>query len=286
MGIHDREYYQENQSSGVNLGGDWSIVAKLILLNVVIYIADIFAGGDHWLMKSLVASPDSITQPWMCWQLLSYAFAHDYHGFNHIFWNMFGLWIFGRDIEGIYGKKEFLAMYLVTAVLGGLAFALRNMAIHDMADWSNHRVLGASGSITAVTLLYCLHFPKRTLLLMMILPVPAWAVGLMIIVGNVVGLLGPMGHTAFDVHLVGAVFAIGYFKFGWRVSGWVPSFRLPKVNRQPKLKLHEPNENYDELDSEGDRLLQKVSRDGMDSLTKAEQRKLEDYSRRMKQKHR
>jgi len=286
MGIHDREYYRDDTPSGVNLGGDWSIVAKLIVLNVLVYVADIFAGGDHWLMKSLAASPESITHPWMCWQLLTYAFAHDYDGFNHIFWNMFGLWMFGRDIEGVYGKKEFLWMYLLTAVLGGLMFVARSMAVYDPAEWSNHRVVGASGAVTAVTLLYCLHFPKRTILLMIILPVPAWAVGAMIIVGNMVMMFNSAAPVAFDVHLVGAAFAIGYFKFGWRVSSWVPRLRLPKVNRSTRLKLHEPKDNYEALDVEGDRLLQKVGRDGMDSLTKAEQRKLEAYSRRMKQKHR
>jgi membrane associated rhomboid family serine protease len=171
---------------------------------------------------------------------------------------MFGLWMFGRDVESVYGRKEFLWMYLLTAVLGGLVFVLRSMAVSAPDDWPFHRVVGASGAVTAVTLLYCLHFPKRTILLMMILPVPAWAVGMMIIVGNIVMMFNSSEPVAFDVHLVGAAFAIGYFKFGWRVSSWVPSLRL----------------------------LQKVGRDGIDSLTKSEQRKLEAYSRRMKQKHR
>jgi membrane associated rhomboid family serine protease len=285
MGIHDREYYRDETPAGINLGGDWSIVAKLIVINAVVFIADKFS-GNHWLMESMVASPESIAKPWMSWQLISYAFAHDYNGFNHIFWNMFALWIFGKDIEGVYGKKEFLWMYLAAAGLGGLTFALRCMAVYEPADWPNHRVLGASGAVTAVTLLYCLHFPKRTILLMMILPVPAWALGLMIIVGNLAGLLNPVGYTAFDVHIAGAVFAICYYKFGWRVSSWVPGWRIPKIKRATKLKLHDPAEDYGKLDTEGDRLLQKVSRDGIDSLTKAEKRKLEAYSRRMKQKHR
>jgi membrane associated rhomboid family serine protease len=283
MGIHDREYYRDENAPGINLGGEWSIVAKLIVVNAVVYIADMFT---HGLMDSLAAGPESIAKPWMCWQLLTYAFAHATPGFNHIFWNMFGLWVFGRDIEDRYGKKEFLWMYLVAAVLGGLLFSLRCMAVYDYDSWSLPSVRGASGAVTTVTILYCLHFPKRTILLMMILPVPAWVVGVLIVGGNMMMMFSSAAPVAFDVHLVGAVFAIAYFKFGWRVSAWVPGLRLPKVNRSSKLKIHDPKEDYTDLDVEGDRLLQKVSNEGMDSLTRAEQRKLEAYSRRMKQKHR
>jgi membrane associated rhomboid family serine protease len=280
MGIHDREYYRDENTPGINMGGDWSIVAKLIVVNVAVFAADMFVNG---LMDRLAAGPESIAKPWMCWQLLTYAFAHATPGYNHIFFNMFGLWIFGRDIEDRYGKKEFLWMYLTAAVLGGLLFSLRSMVTPDPAPG----VVGASGAVTAVTLLYCLHFPKRTIMLMMILPVPAWAVGALIIGSNVMMMMfSSTQPIAFDVHLVGAAFAIGYYRFGWRVSGWVPALRIPKIKRSTKLKLHAPKENYEELDVEGDRLLQKVSSDGMESLTKAEQRKLEAYSRRMKQKHR
>ncbi len=285
MGIHDREYYRDDTPAGINLGGDWSMVAKLIVVNVVVFIADMFS-GEHWLMESMAASPESIVKPWLGWQLLTYAFAHDYNGFNHVFWNMFGLFIFGRDIEGVYGKREFLWMYLTAAFLGGLVYALRCIAVYEPEAWPLHSVRGASGAVMAVTILYCLHFPKRTILLMMVLPVPAWALGMMYVIGNIAGFVGGAGNVAFDVHLVGVVFAIGYYKFGWRISSWVPGFRVPKIRRGPKLKLHAPQEDYDALDTEGDRLLQKVSRDGIDSLTKAEKRKLEAYSRRMKQKHR
>ncbi len=285
MGINDRDYYRDEPPAGINLGGDWSMVAKLIAINAIIFIADKFT-ADHWLMESMAATPESITRPWMSWQLITYAFAHDYRVYSHVFWNMFGLWIFGRDIEGVYGKREFLLMYLAAAFLGGLVYALRCISVYDPESWPLHSVRGASGAVMAVTILFCLHYPKRTILFMMVLPVPAWALGLLYIVGNLAGLVGGQGGVAFDVHLVGVAFALCYYRFGWRVSNWIPGWRVPKIRRGPKLKLHKPPEDYSDLDSEGDRLLQKVSREGIDSLSKAEKRKLEAYSRRMKQKHR
>jgi hypothetical protein len=164
----------------------------------------------------------------------------------------------------------------------------------SLAD-TNSYLIGASGAVTAVILLFVLHFPKRTILLMFVLPVPAWVVGLLIIGGNILMMLQSRGDMsiAFDVHLVGAAFAIAYFRFGWNLGRVFPGGeRLrggwPKFRRRPKLRVHdpEPEQRYHKEDEEADRILDKVSREGMDRLTNKERRILESYSRRMRQKHR
>jgi hypothetical protein len=100
---------------------------------------------------------------------------------------------------------------------------------------------------------------------------------------------------AFDVHLVGAAFAIAYYRFGWNLGrilpspAWLGGGRPKfKFRRRPKLKLHDPDaeDHYNEQDDQADRILEKVNREGMDSLSRKERRILEDYSRRMRQKHR
>jgi hypothetical protein len=158
-------------------------------------------------------------------------------------------------------------------------------------------LIGASGAVTAIILLFVLRYPKRTILLMFVLPVPAWVVGLLVIGGNIMMMLQPHGDmsTAFDVHLVGAVFAIAYYRFGWNLGRISPSFAWLragsskfKLKRRPKLKVHDPDsdDRYSDQDDQADRLLDKVNREGMESLSKKERRILEDYSRRMRQKHR
>jgi hypothetical protein len=146
-----------------------------------------------------------------------------------------------------------------------------------------------------VTLLFCIHFPKQTILLMMVLPVPAWFVGAMIIIGDLVGLRMSGQNVAFDVHLVGAAFAIAYYRFGWHLGRWWPSISWPtwKKNpfkRQPKLRVHRPNadamDDFEQLEAQADQLLEKVNRDGFDSLTAREREVLENYSRRMRNKRR
>lgn len=291
MGIHDREYYRSENHEPSTLGR-WSMVTNLIVVTVGVYILDLFIGNSHWLMQNMAATRESLTKPYLWWQLLSYGFAHDYQGGNvsHIFWNMFGLYIFGRHIEDLYGPREFLRIYLTSMLLGGIAWALRASITHSEAS-----VIGASGAVTCVTVLFCIHFPKQIILLMMVLPVPAWVLGMIIIVGDLFRMSYSVGTVAADVHLVGAAFAVAYYYFGLNLGRWLPSFSLPRgfgnpFKRRPKLRVHRPHqdggEDFEQLEARADELLQKVNRDGVDSLSAKEREILENYARHVRDKRR
>ena len=291
MGIHDREYYREDRSFGGHIGSQWSMVSRLLAINIAVHVVNFFLNDG--LVRHLSASPDSLTNPLRWWQLLTYSFAHDPQGLRHIFWNMFGLWMFGRDVESVYGPKEFLRIYLITAVVGGIVFAARAYAAVQSGQNPEYAptVIGASGAVMAITLLFCLQFPKRIILLMFVFPVPAWVVGAMMIAGNLVGFANPTNNIAHDVHLVGIVIAGCYFYLGWNFGRWLPSMQLPSVKMtanwfksKPKLRLHNPEGPPPDIDSKADALLEKVNREGMNSLSSREKRILEDYSRRMRQK--
>ena len=291
MGIHDREYYRKEEAFSLS-GNNWSMVTKLIVVTAGLYVLDLFIGRSHWLMQNMAATPDSISKPYLWWQLLSYGFAHAISDPTHIFWNMVGLWIFGRQVEDLYGSKEFLRFYLCAIFLGGLVWAVRAQLTGTAAAG----LVGASGAVVAVTLLFCINFPKQTILLMAVLPVPAWLVGAMIIFGNIISLQASTDNVAFDVHLVGAAFAIAYYKLGWNLGRLLPSISLPnfrKLNpfsRQPRLRVHRPtheaSDDFEQLEAQADRLLEKVNQEGFDSLTEREREVLENYSRRMRNKRR
>lgn len=288
MGIYDREYYRDEHLGGQSYGSGLPMVTSLVIISGVLYLLDIFT-RDHWLMRTMAASPNSLVKPWLWWQLLTYGFAHSYQDQWHIIANMFGLWMFGRDVEGVYGRGEILRIYLLTIVLGGVVWSARAGLTVDPALWDRYIMLGASGAVTCVILLFCFLFPRRTVLLMFIIPAPAWVLGLLIVVMNVLGARMPgEGNVAYDVHLVGAAFAFGYFRFGWNLGRWTS--RLPSPSRwfkpRPRLRVHDPGSSQAVLDEEADRILDKVNRDGIESLTSRERKALEDYSRRMRQKHR
>lgn len=95
-----------------------------------------------------------------------------------------------------------------------------------------------------------------------------------------------IGRVAYDVHLVGVVFAIVYFKFKLNFGRMLPHrFSDLTSTIKPKLRVHDPD-GYADIDAEGDALLEKVNQYGIESLSPRERKILEDYSRRMRQKHR
>jgi hypothetical protein len=110
----------------------------------------------------------------------------------------------------------------------------------------------------------------------------------LIIVVNVLGMRTSDNAVAYDVHLVGAAFAFAYYRFGWNLGKWTPRIPLPAAwfKRRPRLKVHDPDASLGAIDDAADQILEKVNREGIESLTSRERRILEDYSRRMRQKHR
>jgi len=196
-----------------------------------------------------------------------------------------------------------LRFYLTAVVLGFIVwsatnylFIVRNLPAGIAAEAADKaQCLGASGGVTAVTLLFCLLYPRATLLAAFLVPVPAWLVGIFIIAYNVFGNAHSSalsGGVAYDVHLVGAALALGYWYFGWNFGRLPGADRLRRMVRsvqrwtkpKPPLKVHDPEHYYEDLDAQADRLLQKVHDQGAESLTAQERRILEDYSRRTRQK--
>jgi membrane associated rhomboid family serine protease len=294
MGYQDRDYYREgSQTQFVT-----SVVVKLIIVNCLVFFADVFFGGQgHSITDTLALDSANLVKPQYWWQFLTAGFTHA--GLGHIFFNMLGLYVFGKPLEDRYGSREFLRFYLIALVTGMILWAVREYV------WSSslpadarvrHVVLGASGAVTAVTILFCLLYPRATLLAAFLFPVPAWLIGAVIIATNIFGLREASAiqgeNVAYDVHLFGAAFALCYWYFSWNF-GQLPGLsdlgRLvasPKkwLKPRPALKVHDPDQYYEDLDAEADRILDKLHREGEASLTPQEKRTLEDYSRRMRQK--
>ena len=292
MGLAERDYYRDSGSTGTLFRLPQSTINKLLLINVAAFFLNkLLYHETNWITQQLTLNPAVLFQPWLWWKFVTYGFAHDWFNLMHLAGNMFCLWMFGREIEGIYGKREFLRLYLVSIVLCGLFWVFKELALQQPLD----QLLGASGAVTTVVILYCLHFPKRTILLMAIIPMPAWIFGILLILMNVFQFAPQSENSriAFDVHLVGAVFGFVYCKFGWNfgrltsssAGGSQRGTKLKTIfRRQPKLRLHHPEEHIRSLDREADRVLDKLHRDGEECLTDQERAILADYSRRMRQK--
>jgi membrane associated rhomboid family serine protease len=276
MGIYDRDYYREQRPPGLSIRAPRTIIVTLILINVAIYVIDAFTPATmrgQWLSGHMALEVGSLTKPWMWWQFLTYGFAHS-PAFRHILFNMLTLFFLGRDIEAKYGPKEFLRLYLTMLVVAGLAWAIVEKIQGAPADAGAY---GASGAVAGVVVLYALNFPRRTLLLFFVIPVPAWLVGVLVVVLDMYGARSSETNIAHTAHLAGAAFAFLYYQFGWNI-GRLTEGRVswPKFKRRPKLRVHDPQPD---LGAEVDRILEKIHRSGEESLTRKERRVLESASR-------
>lgn len=279
MGIYDRDYYRE-ESKGISLGGDWTMVTNIVFVTVAFYIANMFS-SNSWLENHMALSVDTLTHPLEWYRFLAYGFAHDPHNVWHILGNMFILWMFGRSVEAVYGRKEFLWLYLVMIVISGLAWALGERFSSPNAA----SVVGASGAVAGMVVLFALNFPKQTVLLGFILPIPAWVMAVMLVLFDIAGAVKNQGHVAFTAHLAGAAFAFAYYRSGWRISRFIPAgLSLDRVWKRmkgrPKLRVHDPERKDEDLSHRVDEILEKISRKGEESLTREERRILETASRR------
>jgi membrane associated rhomboid family serine protease len=294
VGIYDRDYYRQERP-GFSLAMPRSAVATLILVNVAVFLAEILSpvvhrtstGEEvHWVEQYLSASPATLTQPWLWWQFLTYGFVHAPNKLTHILFNMLALWFLGRDVERVCGSKEFTRLYLVLLVVGSVAWAAINRVAHSPGGM----LMGASGAVTGVVVLYAMNFPHRIILLMFVLPVPAWVLGVIIVAFDILGSLGGETNVAYSVHLVGAAFAFLYARQRWNFGRLLPDgLRWPRWQRRQRLRVHKPDE---EEDSEGvpedqvDRILEKIYREGETSLTRQERRILETASRAYQRRRR
>jgi membrane associated rhomboid family serine protease len=290
MGLDDRDYVRE-QPRGFFLGGDRSMVANLILLNAGIYLLDVLF-FEHGLSNRMAVSSNVLHEPLMLWQLLTCGFAHDPNNIWHVAGNMFMLWLFGRDIEAIYGRREFLTIYLTAVVIAALAWVLSQVAQIGHLTTPNPRyMLGASGAVAGIMVLNVLHFPRRLFYFWGVVPVPAWLLATLYIGQDMMGFnksLTMRGEgVAFEAHLAGSAFAFFYYYTGVNFGRFVPRrLSWSAFKRRPKLTIHTPPRREEDLGRQVDRILEKISREGESSLTPNERHTLEEASRHYQQRRR
>ena len=274
MGIYDRDYYRSGRPS-FTLSVPRSAVVTLILINAAVYVAENLVPS---LLGTLGVYVGTLTHPLYWWQFLTYGFTHALEP-QHVLFNMLGLWFLGRDVEALYGPREFTRLYLAMVIVGGVAWAAANRLSGHIVGGP---LIGASGAVTGIVVLYALHFPRRMMLFMFVIPMPAWVLGLLIVLNDIWGAIGLRNadNIAYGVHVAGAAFAFLYYQQGWNFGRLVPKRFAWRGWSRPKLQVHHPLREDDDIsDEEVDRILEKIHREGEGSLSRKERRILENASR-------
>ncbi|MEJ2503821.1 MAG: rhomboid family intramembrane serine protease [Gemmatimonadota bacterium] len=276
-----------DRSTGYSFGyGLTPWVKGLLIANVVVYLVSLAIPGVREWLAFIPAR--TFTQPWGA---LTYMFVHA--GFLHLFFNMLVLFFFGPPLEGMWGGREFLKFYLVSGLGGAL---LSYLFAYNAA------VIGASGAVFGVMLAFAMNWPDLPIHIWGILPVKAkWlvafltAVSVLTITGQTLG-GAPGDGVAHFAHLGGFAAAFLYLKLDDRLTNRVD--RLKEFVSRRKLSVssgsagdetptastrRRPRRSDERVHDEVDRVLDKISESGLQSLSEEELALLDRVSKKYRQ---
>jgi rhomboid family protein len=181
------------------------ITQVLIIANVAIFFVQQMLGDQFTDLFALWPLGTPAGYPgFMPWQLVTYGFLHG--GLMHIAFNMFALYMFGGNLERVFGRSRYLTLYFVSMVTA----ALTQLAVAFFAGGPPVPVVGASGAIFGLLLAYAMYFPRQTLMLIFPpIPMPAWLfVTLYGLLELYLGVSGTQEGVAHFAHLGGMLGAL------------------------------------------------------------------------------
>ena len=182
------------------------VTQALIVINVAVFLVDAMSGGHIGAMLALWP----FGPQFLPWQVLTYAFVHA--GPQHLLFNMFGVYMFGSDLERVWGARRYLTYYLACA----LSAAAAQLAVSILTG-AYYPTAGASGAIFGLLLAYAMLFPTRTVILLFP-PIPMRAPVFVAVYGLlelVLGVTGTQAGVAHFAHLGGLAGGFLMMRF-WR----------------------------------------------------------------------
>lgn len=283
------------------------VIKYLLISNVAIFIIQhfIFAGFSvsgvplsSFFIKFFALNPiGSTVFPFYPWQLLTYLFMHG--GFWHLFLNMLALWMFGMELENIWGSKKFLAYYMMCGIGAGLSTILLTPLFTSL----QLPTVGASGSVYGILVAFGMLFPNREIFLYFLFPIKAkyFVIIYMAIELFSVGSNTGVAHLA---HLGGGLIGFVYLLLTKNnVSDLFRFNKKPKVtsNRPTNIYRNKYYEKYntgsekdvsdadyyakdgnDDITQEKiDEILDKIGKDGYQNLSEEEKKILFEASKKI-----
>ena len=203
--------YRSQYDSRTGLGGRITPGVKgLIIANVCMFGLQVLT-GQVWrvpLELYLGLQFEAVVGSLAIWQLVTYMFLHAPHWLWHLILNMLMLWMFGTEVERVWGTRAFLRYYFVCGVGAGLVTVLA---------FRGSNTIGASGAVFGVMLAYAMMYPRRQILVWMLFPMQARYFVMLCAGIELFSLLGLPDGVAHTAHLGGMLFGYLYLKRAWRV---------------------------------------------------------------------
>ena len=201
------------------------VVKNLLIINVLFYLATFTMNRFQIDLTDYLGLHFFKASDFRAYQLITYMFMHG--NFEHLFFNMFALWMFGNTLENIWGSKRFLWFYMLCGIGAGLCQEVvqyiqyvTTLAQYDSVNFGGGQVIsmanylnlmntvGASGAIYGLLLAFGMMFPNSMIYLYFFVPIKAkWFVIGYAVIELVSGFIGG-GNVAHFAHLGGMLFGL------------------------------------------------------------------------------
>jgi membrane associated rhomboid family serine protease len=236
-------------SSRFPVGLKWLLIANVGIF-IIRWILSASSAGAFLQNFDLV--PGEVVHRFAVWQLVTYMFLHS--GIGHILWNMLALWMFGAELERLWGTRRFLRFYFTCGILAGVTVVVCAYLFGGV--WLP--TLGSSGAIYGILVAYGLMFPDQTILFSFLIPMKSKY--FVMIIGGIVFLQSYMAavggqqgsNIAVMAHLGGLV--AGFFLLRGRrlhlqvrqpVIAGLKEWKLRRAKKKFEVYLRKQDSNRD-----------------------------------------
>lgn len=274
MGIYDRNYFQdEPQRERYTLGPTLPKGVKILLLVncgvfLICFLARQLAEFVYFWFSVFPLNWLYIAQ---IWRLFTYQFLHDLSGVGHIFFNMLMLYFFGPLMERMWGTKRFVIFYLLAGAAGGVVYsALCAARVLQPAP-----MVGASGGLYGILGAVAVLFPHMQVLLFGVVPMSMRAMAILTVILSMLFFASGSNAGGEAAHLTGMAVGVAYVYF--------EPLRLKLRFKRQQGRWQKKIENQIQFEAEVDRILEKIHKHGIQSLTAAEKETLREATRREQQ---
>tara|TARA_Y100001970_G_scaffold358_1_gene421 strand:+ start:2371 stop:3198 length:828 start_codon:yes stop_codon:yes gene_type:complete len=241
-----------------------SAIKILVSINFLIFLLQSVSKSEGLFFPLFGLVPKLVWSELMIWQPITYIFFHG--GIWHVLINMFVLWMFGSELERLWGKSHFLRFYFYTGIGSGLITLLFNYQ-------STTPIVGASGSVYGVLLAYGLTYPNRKVYLYGLIPIKSlWfviGIGLIAFISS----FNNVSQVSHITHISGMFIAYMLIKkpiyldeIIFKIRKRILEYQI--YNKEKKVTEHR------QLEKEINRILDKINSQGFDKLSEEEQHQL------------
>jgi membrane associated rhomboid family serine protease len=291
MGIAERDYGRREARSNGPLAQLTPVVKWLLILNLGIYILDTFLKGDSLngpIRQYGAFSIQSAIFEGKIWEFVTFQFIHGFLG--HVLFNCIGIFFFGPWMERWWGSTKFLIFYLLCGAAGAAFYTLLAFSGIFGRGAMIGSLVGASAGIYGIFIGVAVVAPDLRVQLLIPpieLSMRQLAIGLLVFAVACV-LFGFDGNAGGQAgHLGGAILGFILVRYPWLLGrgNGVEIFRPKPIPHAPAPKLRPRSEIEKAKDTELDRILDKISSHGFQSLTDIERATLQEISNSQKTTH-